>query len=304
MYKFSLHLLLTLSRLIVVIFAFSLCSGCLYNFNEQENTSFLESPYQRELATEYIKFAKSEAMQYDWRSSIYFKKKALKILSGKEVYPEEVYNNKWRLSDNDKEVLEQARDHLMILLNNKEVDPRLVYPKNTAKVQLLFDCWVEQQSENWQIVDIMSCRENFYNLLDKIYLDVFDNKIHKQKNEDSSSNSISKANLNEQKNYKINISLEKRYLTKENLSIIKQVAEDFSKSSFNKKVYILAYYINKENNNKKDFKNKIIYVENEMVNLGIKKSLISKLFFTNIEGYKYNKDNINEFKNFLEIVIE
>lgn len=287
-----------LYRFLPRLFLIFLCFSCTYHYEVSEKFDFLELTYEKELAKLYINYSKSEASQYDWKNSYYFKNKALKILSGQDVYPENLDNSRWHhLLKNDKEILGQARSHLMELLDNKDFDVRSLYPLYVAQVQFFFDCWVEQQNENWQIEDIISCKEGFYHLLDKIYDLLYDKKSPKK------IINKSEVTLEAKKNYRLEFDLTRKSLTEEKLSLVKHIVDDFKRDSFKKKIYILVYELSKEKAKNNKIKEKATDIENEMLSLGIKSKSIDKLFFTSLEGYQ-GENNSQFLENFLEIVIE
>ena len=126
------------------------------NLPKLKDKSFEPSNFSKELAREYLEFSDSEARQYDWIDSDFFAKKGLKAEQGKEVLPEVPSN--WRTPDDKLSELIQARQVLMQALNPTNKSTR---PVQLARAQKFYDCWVEQQEENWQPNDIASCRDKF-----------------------------------------------------------------------------------------------------------------------------------------------
>lgn len=45
---------------------------------------------------------------------------------------------------------------------------REVAPMQAAQAQVSFDCWIEQQEENWQTEDILSCKSSFMEAIDSL----------------------------------------------------------------------------------------------------------------------------------------
>jgi len=42
------------------------------------------------------------------------------------------------------------------------------FPEHIARAQILYDCWVEQQEENWQENDISACKMDFIEMINDI----------------------------------------------------------------------------------------------------------------------------------------
>lgn len=149
--------------LLIVVLMISSCTTRL----EKLRTTLSQpvgNNFQVSLAHEYLNFAESEADQYDWYDSSYFAKKGLDAAHGMIVQPE--YLEDWDLPQDEMPVLVQARQYLENTFNAGVVEK---HPEKAARAQFLFDCWVEQQEENWQEDDIAACREEFYKTLDELY---------------------------------------------------------------------------------------------------------------------------------------
>jgi len=110
--------------------------------------------FDQALAGHYKTFAVSEAADYDWIDARHFAGKGGAAAQGKTPPPEDPAS--WRLPAAQISAIDHKRAHLMLLLDNGW---RNVDPKTAAEAQFLFDCWVEQQEENWQPRDIAACRK-------------------------------------------------------------------------------------------------------------------------------------------------
>lgn len=139
-------------------------SACGYRSLEiLRHTDFHGSAFQTALAQEYLRFADSEALQYDWADSQYFAEKGLLLAYGETMPPEEL--SRWKLPRTELPTMIQARQLIMEILTEEAMQN---HPTLAAKMQFLFDCWVEQQEEDWQDNDIRQCREGFYVALDQL----------------------------------------------------------------------------------------------------------------------------------------
>lgn len=115
------------------------------------------STFNQELAREYKSFALYEAdRMVDWIDADYFAAKSLSAASGNTPLPEATAD--WNLDANDADELAQARVDLLAKLDN---GARTDYPNIAARAQANFDCWMEQQEEDWQTRHINACKRTF-----------------------------------------------------------------------------------------------------------------------------------------------
>jgi len=116
------------------------------------------------LVREYRDFALFEADEmYDWPDAAHFGAKAMRVSRGQGAEPEKVKD--WRLPSDTLGELTAARVRLMAVLE-KDAPGRM--PQPAARTQARYDCWVEQQEENWQTDHIARCRSDFYAALTTI----------------------------------------------------------------------------------------------------------------------------------------
>lgn len=115
------------------------------------------SPFTQALSKEYRDLANREQnTEFDYADALHFARKGLATSAGEIVLPEPVSD--WNLKPEHIEELNSARAQLMIALDR---GAREVSPEQAAKAQARFDCWIEQQEENWQKEDIKSCKQEF-----------------------------------------------------------------------------------------------------------------------------------------------
>lgn len=153
-----------LERLLAAICLMMLTTGCTtFSLQELRQAEPKGDAFQTALAHEYLNFSESEAAQYDWVDSQHFARKGLSAIYGNDVAPEEIAN--WNVPQEDVPELEKARATLLALLT---ADNRQKMPEKLARVQYFYDCWIEQQEENWQTDDIESCKHWFYETVAEI----------------------------------------------------------------------------------------------------------------------------------------
>jgi OOP family OmpA-OmpF porin len=133
------------------------------------------TPFAVRLAQEYLAFAESEADQYDWRSSRHFALKGLDVAYGKQVEPENVKD--WDIKNDLHPAFDQGREYLMDVLKSELV---VTHSQEVAKAQMMYDCWIEQQEENWQSEDIAACRDGFYEVIDVLYAKLYPEPVEEE----------------------------------------------------------------------------------------------------------------------------
>ncbi len=122
------------------------------------------SPFTQNLTEEYRAFVNRELHEMlDYPDALHFARKGLAAASGKTVLPEPLVD--WNLLPRHIEELGAARSRLMMAFDRgaREIDPL-----NSAIAQVRFDCWIEQQEENWQAEDITGCKAGFMRALEAL----------------------------------------------------------------------------------------------------------------------------------------
>lgn len=152
------------SRVATSLLLCGLLSGCAeFSLEELRQAESAGSPFQRALSNYYLAFAESEAEQFDWLDVRHFADKGLLAAYGSDTAPEDPAN--WNVPEAMLPELMAGYEKLMSVLTPAK---RTAEPELTAHAQYLYDCWVEQQEENWQLDDIAACREGFYRIIDKL----------------------------------------------------------------------------------------------------------------------------------------
>ncbi|WP_067556419.1 OmpA family protein [Oceanibaculum pacificum] len=122
------------------------------------------SEFNQALTLEYRDLANFEEKEmYDWPDAVRWSEKGLAASRNELVLPEEL--SQWDLPSDKVPELTQARARLMTALDNTA---RTKAPVPAAQAQVLFDCWVEQQEENWQWNHIAACRDRFLQAMKEV----------------------------------------------------------------------------------------------------------------------------------------
>lgn len=115
------------------------------------------SPFTQSLAGEYKTFANTELEDmFDYPDALHFARKGLAAASGEAVMPEPVSD--WNLNENHIKELGAARGRLVVAF---DLGAREIAPATAALAQAKFDCWIEQQEENWKTEEILRCKREY-----------------------------------------------------------------------------------------------------------------------------------------------
>lgn len=138
--------------------------GAVFDFQSLNDIEPKSEGFNAALSRAYAEFALSEANDmYDWPDAAHFGRKALAAAAGAKVAPEEPAS--WRLPDDKAGDITESYGRLTAMLAQGAGEK---FPLTAARAQTGFDCWVEQQEENWQMADIARCRTGFYGALSRL----------------------------------------------------------------------------------------------------------------------------------------
>ncbi len=119
--------------------------------------------FNRNLYQGYIDLASSEYNEGDYTDSDTFAVRAMQSGTGGTVAPEEISAR--RLPEDKVGELTSARQRLVGTLSKGAAEK---VPSEAALAQTGFDCWMQEQEENFQPDDIETCRSQFFAALDYI----------------------------------------------------------------------------------------------------------------------------------------
>ena len=132
--------------------------GVTYDYEALRRLESKGGDFTQALSREYKAFALYEADQmYDWPDAAHFGDKAMLSAQGVVAMPERLAD--WRLPSAEAGAIAAPRARLMAALDG---GARHRSPATAARAQARFDCWVEQQEENWQIDHIRRCRDGLH----------------------------------------------------------------------------------------------------------------------------------------------
>ena len=143
-------------------------SGCtaFTSFSEVDalnEAQAVGSPFTQALSAEYRNYANSELKDmFDYPDALHFARKGLAAAAGEVVLPEPVAD--WNLSEGHINELSAARGRMIIAY---DLGARETVPALAARAQSRFDCWIEQQEENWNDAGLL-CKSQFMGIMNQI----------------------------------------------------------------------------------------------------------------------------------------
>lgn len=156
-------------NLVLTATSLLLLGGCTVfdSFSEVDalnETQAIGSPFTQALADEYRIFANRELREmFDYPDALHFARKGLAAASGEAVMPEPVSD--WNLEEPYIQELSAARGRLIVAY---DLAAREIAPQEAAHAQAMFDCWIEQQEENWQDDDIINCKNEYESAINRL----------------------------------------------------------------------------------------------------------------------------------------
>ncbi|WP_169566034.1 OmpA family protein [Sneathiella limimaris] len=131
-------------------------AACGGKLGEAEMMTAQGSAFSTALYNDYIALSKGEYGEGDYTDSDRFAEKAMVAAMGKDVAP---YNpGEWKIPENRVPVMTGAYERLVAALNGTAKEKATV---QLARAQTSFDCWVQEQEENFQPDHIAACRDAF-----------------------------------------------------------------------------------------------------------------------------------------------
>jgi OOP family OmpA-OmpF porin len=143
-------------KILAVLGALSFVAACTTDLDRSRTVEPTGgTPFTQALTKEYKDLAAFEADEmYDWRDAGWYARRALTSASGQIVTPQDPAER-----DLPQDVLpeiQQTRARLMTALDGGARENK---PEVAARAQARFDCWLEQQEENFQNDHISACRD-------------------------------------------------------------------------------------------------------------------------------------------------
>ena len=156
-------------RVLGSVLALAVLGGCAvassgYDIAKMRAAQSTGSAFTQGLAGEYRHLMDFEADDmYDWRDADHYALKGLRAAAGEAVEPDAIASRD--LPADKVGELTTARAELVQLL---DASAREKAPQEAAVAQASFDCWMEQQEENFQEDHIAACRDKYQAAMEKL----------------------------------------------------------------------------------------------------------------------------------------
>ncbi len=131
------------------------CSGL--QFDRARGVSPQGSAFDTALYRGYIELSRAEFAEGDFGDSDFFALRAIQSGTGGGVGPQEIGGR--RIPGDMIPELASARRKLSVVLEDTASQKA---PGAAARAQVMFDCWMQEQEENFQPDDIAACRSQFF----------------------------------------------------------------------------------------------------------------------------------------------
>lgn len=130
------------------------CTGT--ELQKAETTTPPSATHERALYDGYVDLSKSEYEEGDYGDSDNFATRAMTAAKGDPVQPTMISSRS--LPEDNVDELTDARLRLVTALSQGAAEAK---PLDAAEAQVSFDCWIQEQEENFQPEDIAACRDRF-----------------------------------------------------------------------------------------------------------------------------------------------
>ena len=152
------------AKLILPLVGTLVLTGCVgTELQRAQEMSPQGSAFNTSLYAGYVDLAASEYAEADYLDSDTFATRAISAGSGQRVGPEQI--DRRALPDDKVGELMDARRRLIMALSTGASERN---PAEAARAQVMFDCWMQEQEENFQPEDIARCRGAMMAALDML----------------------------------------------------------------------------------------------------------------------------------------
>jgi len=133
----------------------SACSGT-WDVEGMKSSAVTGNAFDQALRDEYAVLAAAERAEYDWHDTATFVARGKLAAAGTPPAPEAIADRD--LPDAMVPALTAARAQVVHFLTPAY---KAEAPKALAAAQAGYECWMQEQEENWQTDDIAACRKQF-----------------------------------------------------------------------------------------------------------------------------------------------
>ena len=140
----------------IAVSAAVILGACGLQLGAAKKTTAPGSAFESGLHQGYLDLSQAEYNEGDYEDSDTFAERTIAVSGGQSVAPEEIAAR--NLPDDHVGALSGARSRLVSAL---DATARTKIPGPAARAQVMFDCWMQEQEENFQPKDIARCRGDF-----------------------------------------------------------------------------------------------------------------------------------------------
>ncbi len=133
----------------------SACSG-KWDLESLQATKPSDTAFAATLQSEYIRLAASERAQYDWRDTAAYIARGKLAAAGTPPEPEPI-----EARDLPADKVGELTAARATLMRHYTPANKAAQGRTLALAQAGYECWMEQQEENWQWDDIAACKTQF-----------------------------------------------------------------------------------------------------------------------------------------------
>jgi OmpA-OmpF porin, OOP family len=137
------------------------CAG--FDYARAKSKPAASGAYDQSLQKGYLDLSKGEFNEGDYPDSDAFAERSMAAANGSPPQPEQIGARKLPADKVDE--LTTARQRLVAAQGESWTQKN---PEATARAQVMFDCWMQEQEENFQPKDIARCRDGFYKALGEL----------------------------------------------------------------------------------------------------------------------------------------
>lgn len=151
-------------RLTLAAAGLALLSGCAgFGYGEAQKVPPQGDTFERALRAGYLDLSEKEYNEADYIDSDVFAERSMAAARGAAGGPEEIAARD--LPSDRVGVLTGARERLVTALGSDAARDK---PVVAAEAQVAFDCWMQEQEENFQPDDIAACRDRFIAAMEEL----------------------------------------------------------------------------------------------------------------------------------------
>ncbi|MCG8356565.1 MAG: OmpA family protein [Kiloniellales bacterium] len=135
-----------------------------FELQRAQATTAPEGAFAQALHQGYVSLAQAEFSEGDYEDSDRFARRAQAVAAGQNVEPEHPITHRWIPLEHRADLF----NGIWRLQRALRAGAREWAPEPAARAQVMYDCWVQEQEENFQPDDIAACRDAFLEAMDEV----------------------------------------------------------------------------------------------------------------------------------------